>query len=479
MQHTQIHPTAKNTFRYQAVVDMIRAQIAAGTLRAGDRLPSLRNLGAKMNLSVPTIRQAYLELERLEWIEARPKSGYFVCPRSSMGLVQKTSRRNSPVDVCCLDLMDEVHGGIHAPGVLPLGVSNPTMALPATKALHRAMKRIMSVAEERAFSYAPANGEPALQRQLAVRYLSLGLQVDADEIVITNGAQEALALALQSVASPGDVIAVESPTYFGLLELIETLGMRALEIETCPLEGVEVDALEAALDAHNVAACMFSASINNPLGSRMPDDERRRLVELLESRDIPLIEDDVYGDLTYDGERPRPMRSFSKKGLVFTCSSFSKTVAPGYRIGWVVPGASSRPIAKRKRALSSASGLLQQLTLAEFLGSGEFDRYLRRLVPTLRQNAEKMTCAVAAAFPEQTRLSRPRGGSVLWVEVPGIDAIELFRESLSYGVSIMPGPVFAARHRYRRFFRLGYGHPWSTAIDSGIEKLGGLLKNRR
>ncbi len=476
MEHTQIRPPERAVFRYQSVVELIRKQIDAGTLRPGDRLPSLRSLGSKMGLSVPTVRQAYLELERLEWIEARPKSGYFVRPRTANALVRKTSRRNEPVRVCCRDLLDDVHDAIHRPGILPLGVSNPTMALPATKTLHRAMKRVMSAAEERAFAYAPTSGDPSLKRQLAYRYLAQGLQVDPDEIIITNGAQEAMALALQCVASPGDVIAVESPTYFGLLELIETLGMRALEIETCPLEGVEVTALEAALDGHRVAACMFSSAINNPLGSRLPADNRRRIVELLEARNVPLIEDDVYGDLVFDGDRPLPARAFAKKGSVITCSSFSKTVAPGYRIGWVVPGESGAELVKLKRAVSCSSGLLQQLTLAEFLGSGDFDRYLRRLIPVLRDNAERMSCAVARAFPDHTRLSQPRGGSVLWVEVPGIDAVALFREALAHGVSIMPGTVFAARHRYRSFMRLSYGHPWSDKIEAGIERLGALAK---
>ena len=476
MQYTQIVETEPARFRYQTVVEMIRHQIDSGTLRAGDRLPSLRSLGGKMRMSVPTIRQAYLELERLEWIEARPKSGYFVRPRNERALVRKNARRHDPVKVCCRDLIDEVNDAIHKPGVLPLGVANPTMVLPATKTLHRAMKRVMSVAEERAFAYAPTSGEPALKRQLAYRYLSLGVEVDPDALIITNGAQEALALALQSVASPGDVIAVESPTYNGHLELIETLGMRAIEIETCPLDGIEIDALNDALECHPIAACIFSSAINNPLGSLLPDGNRQRLVSLLESKNVPLIEDDVYGDLVFEGDRPRPARAYSKKGLVLTCSSFSKTVAPGYRVGWIVPGRSGREIVKLKRAMSCASGLLQQLTLAEFLGSGDFDRYLRRLVPVLRDNAERMACAISRSFPESARLSRPRGGSVIWVEVPGLDSVALFREALAHGVSVMPGTIFAARNRYKGFVRISYGHPWDAAIEHGVRLVGDLVQ---
>ena len=479
MKHAQIAEPGAEPFLYQRVIDLIRGQIGSGTLRPGDRLPSLRSLSTQLELSVPTVRQAYLELERSGRIEARPKSGYFVKPIAEAALVRKkpcSSRpRAEPVTIRCRELIDEVYDGIHHPAILPLGAANPSMALPATKTLHRAMKRVMSRAEERVFAYAPTNGEPALQRQLAYRALNQGLQIDPDDIVVTNGAQEAMALALQSVASPGDVIAVESPCYHGQLELIESSGMLALEIDTCPIDGVEVDALQAALDAHSIGACIFSSAINNPLGSRMPDAARKRMVELLEKHGVPLIEDDVYGELAFHGQRPRPGQFYAKKGGVITCSSFSKTVAPGYRTGWIYPGRFHAEIVKRKRALSCATGLLAQLALAEFIGSGDYDRYLRRLVPVLRENAQRMACLASHVFPESTRLSRPQGGSVLWVEVPGLDSVALFRSALAANISIVPGVVFAARNRYRSFFRISYGHPWTEEVEEGMRKLGQLV----
>ncbi len=478
MKHAQIVAESTEPFLYQRVIDLIRGQITAGTLRPGDRLPSLRSLSVQLELSVPTVRQAYLELERVGRIEARPKSGYFVRAYAEAALVRKracSSRTGAePVSVRCRELIDEVNDGMHRPGVLPLGIANPSMALPATKTLHRAMKRVMTRAEERVFGYAPTAGEPVLQRQLAYRALNQGLQIAPEDIVVTNGAQEAMALALQSVASKGDVVAVESPCYHGQLELIEALGMLALEIDTCPVDGVEVDALETALRSHRIAACMFSSAINNPLGSRMPDAARKRMVALLEAHEVPLIEDDVYGELTYGAQRPRPAQYYAEKGGVITCSSFSKTVAPGYRTGWILPGRFHTEITKRKRAMSCASGLLPQLALAEFVGSGDYDRYLRRLVPVLRDNAQRMMCLAASAFPESTRLSRPQGGSVLWAEIPGLDSVALFRRALDRNISIVPGVVFAARNRYRSFFRISYGHPWCPRVEDGVRDLGRL-----
>ena len=465
-------------FLYTQVVDLINNQVKSGALRAGDRLPSLRRLSARLDVSIPTVRQAYLELERRGHIEARPKSGYFIQPKRQNRLVTMGGKTGKPIEVGCLDLMDRVYDGIHQPGILPLGIANPCMAAPATKQLHRSMKRVMARAEDRALGYAPTEGDPGLKRQIAYRYLNQGGSVDPTEIIITNGGQEALAIALHSVASSGDIIAIESPAYQGMLELIESMGMLALEIETCPVGGVNLDALERALKTHTLGACMFSSSVNNPLGSVTSDEHREALVDLLESHDIPLIEDDVYGELVFDGPRPRPAQYFSRKGLVLTCSSFSKTVAPGYRVGWLLAGRYHSTASKLKRALSCSSGLLTQLTLSDHLASGDYDRHLRRLVPVLKQNCERMTAAVEHYFPVETGISAPRGGSVLWLELSkNMDSEILFEQAIAANISIIPGDVFAAGRRYRNFIRLSYGHPWSESLEQGVKTLGRLCSN--
>jgi DNA-binding transcriptional MocR family regulator len=463
-------------FLYAQVADLINDQVRSGTLRPGDKLPSLRRMSDKLEVSVPTVRQAYLELERRGRIEARPKSGYFIQPRRQNRLVKVGCKTCKPMTVRCLNLVDRVYEGIHTPGVLPMGIANPCMASPATKTLHRAMKRVMSRAEDRALGYAPTDGDPGLKRQIAYRYLNQGGAVDPADVIVTNGGQEALAIAVQSLVSKGDIVAIESPAYQGVLELIESLGLLALEIETCPVEGVNLAALVRALETHPVKACMFSSSVNNPLGCVSSDRHRQQMVELLESHDVPLIEDDVYGELVFEGPRPKPAQFFSRKGQVMTCSSFSKTAAPGYRVGWLLPGNYGDAARRLKRAISCSSGLLTQLTLSEYLASGDYDRHLKRLMPVLKQNAGRMTAAVERHFPADTGISEPQGGSVLWIEMPrAVDSERLFDAALEQGISIMPGDVFAAGKRYRNFIRLSFGHPWSEAMDQGIETLGRLV----
>ena len=464
-------------YLYRQVIELINSNIDAGTLLPGDRLPSLRRMAERISVSIPTVRQAYVELERQRKIESRPQSGFYVRALRTNELV-RTARAgkaaNKPVSVNTRTLMERVYDGLYTADITPLGIANPCMAHPAAKSLHRTMKRIMSRVEERAISYAPTLGEATLRRQIAYRYLdTVGSTVEPNQICITNGGQEALLLALKAVTRPGDIVAVESPTYHGLLELIDSLGLLAIEVETCPEEGVMVDALEQTLDAHNVTACLFSTTLSNPLGVTMPEGKRAEIVRIIEERELTLIEDDVYGDLMFDGHRPKPAEFYSSTGRVLTCGSFSKTAAPGYRIGWLLMGRYGEQIERLKRSFSCSSGLLQQLTLSEFLATGDYDRYLKTLRQVLQCNAERMRSAVARHFPAETRVSNPVGGSVIWLEMPGnVDAEQLFDNAIAAGISIAPGHIFAPRKRYANFARLSFGHPWSAAIDDAISWLG-------
>ena len=465
----------EDTYLYRQVIDLICENISAGTLRAGDRLPSLRKMSQSAGVSIPTVRQAYIELERQRRIESRPQSGFYVRHVASNDLVDPApSSTGEPVCLNCRPLMERVYDGINHPDLVPLGIANPTMAKPAAKSLHRAMKRVMARAEERSLGYAVTLGEPSLRRQIAYHYFDqIGVQIEPEHIAITNGGQEALLLALQAVASQGDVIAVETPTYHGMLELIDSLGMLAVEIETCPEEGVVLAELRRTLEEHPVKACMFSTTLSNPLGVTMPEKDRRNLVAILEEFDTVLIEDDVYGDLRFDGVRPIPAKFLSSSARVITCGSFSKTAAPGYRIGWIVTDQFMDDVTRLKRAFSCSSGLLQQLTLADFLASGDYVRHLKSLRPVLKRNAERMGALVAEHFPADTKTSKPVGASVLWLELSGcINAEELFDDAIAAGISIAPGQIFSPSDRYRNFVRLSFGHPWGEKTEAAVRWLG-------
>lgn len=464
-------------FLYRQVIDLVTNNIDSGTLGPGDRLPSLRRMSKQIGVSIPTVRQAYIELERQRRVQSRPQSGFYVRGASGNALVRPSpgiEATAKPVPVSGRSLMERVYDGIYQPNVVPFGIANPCLAKPAAKGLHRAMKRIMARAEERSLSYAPTEGEMSLRRQIAYHYLdTVGSNVEPDNICITNGGQEALLIALQAVATKGDIIAVESPSYHGLLELIDSLGMLALEVETCPEDGVMLEPLRKTLEKHPVKACMFSTTLSNPLGVSMTEARRKALVEIIDEHEVCLIEDDVYGELLFDGHRPKPAEMYSRSGRVMTCGSFSKTAAPGYRIGWIVAGQYMQDVTRLKRSYSCSSGLLQQLTLAEFMANGDYDRYLKTLRPELKRNAERMSALVARYFPAETRTSKPVGGSVLWLELPQrVDAEQLFEEAIKAGISTAPGQIFSPCDRYKHFVRLSFGHPWTAEIEQGLQWLG-------
>ncbi|AZQ83134.1 PLP-dependent aminotransferase family protein [Colwellia sp. Arc7-635] len=465
-------------FLYQQVIDFVDYQEQSGALRPGDKLPSLRKLSRQFDISVPTVKQAYVELERQGTISARPQSGYYLKAKQARTLLpmRATWASCQPIEISCRSLIEQVYEAVHIPDSVALGISNPVNAHPPDKTLARLMRTVLSRVSEKAVSYGPINGDPKLRLNLAFRYQEHGVLVNHEDLIITNGAQEALSIALQCVAERGDIIAVESPCYFGQIELIESLGMKALEVYTCTEEGVCVAELAKVIKEHPVKACLFSTAISNPLGSMMTDKQRQAMVNLLEKNNIVLIEDEVYSDLYFTEKRPEPAQLYSKKGLVLTCSSFSKTAAPGYRVGWLLPGKFEEKAKRIKRAQSCSTSMLQQWTLTDYLMSGEYDRHLQVLRKTLRYNCERMRALIAENFPEQVCISKPKGGSVLWLRCRShVDTSQFFNQAIAQGVNFAPGEIFSPSGKYKNFMRISYGVQWSDKIDQAVKVLGKLV----
>ena len=304
-----------------------------------------------------------------------------------------------------------------------------------------------------------------------------GCSLTPDEVVITSGCQEALGLCLRALCQPGDTVAIESPIYYGVLQAIEMQGLRALKIPTHPQDGISLDALEYALDQNTVKACVVIPNYSNPVGSLMPDGKKRRLVEMLTARGVPLIEDDLYGELGFGPARPRVAKAWDAAGNVFHCSSVSKTLSPGFRVGWAVPGRWQEAVECQKVVANLSTPTPTQLAVAEFLAGGGYDHHLRRLRRAHARQTALMGQAVAHFFPEGTKVTRPTGGFVLWVELPPeSDALWLFERALSMGISLAPGPMFSARQRYANFVRLNTAF-WSPRVEGALESLGRLLKD--
>lgn len=324
-------------------------------------------------------------------------------------------------------------------------------------------------------SLSPGNLD--LRRQIARRYLRLGMTVDVEQIVITAGALEALNLALQTVAHPGDTIAIESPTFYGCLQAAESLRINVVEIPTHPQEGVDIAALGKAISKHAISACWFMTTLHHPTGAILPAHRKQELVRLLSSRGIPLIEDDAYAELQFGSAPAPPAKAFDKNGLVLHCGSFSKCLAPGYRLGWVAAGRYAKEVARRKIESSLATSLPIQQGIAQMLRQGGYDSHLGRLRRLLARQQATVLDLLRRHFPPGYRVARPAGGYFLWIECAGsVDSVEVHRLALQAGITIAPGPMFSARRQFGNFIRLNYGHPPTPAIERAIQRLGQILR---
>jgi DNA-binding transcriptional MocR family regulator len=465
--------------RYELLADDIAQSIRAGVLRLGDRLPSVRQASASRKVSPSTVFQAYYLLEARGLIRARERSGYYVTAGAQTlppeaETPSQPAEESTPVDVS--ERVFDVLESTMARDVVPLGSAFPS---PLLFPLAR-LARVMASSVQRLDPWHTVDdltpGNARLRRQIALRYLTDGLQVHTDEIVITNGALEALNLCLLAVTRPGDAVLVESPAFYAALQSLERNGLQAIEVPTHPRDGIDLPALERALERHRPKACWLMTNFQNPLGSLMPDEKKRDLVELLGRYDVPLIEDDVYGELYFDGKRPAPAKAFDTKGLVMHCSSFSKCLAPGYRIGWAAPGRFARAVARHKLTTTLMASAPAQAALADYLEKGGYDRHLRQLRHTLSVQQTAFMAAVARYFPPGTRATRPKGGYFLWLELPaGVNALELHRNALSHGISIAPGPIFSAHRGFTNCIRLNYGHVWDERTEAALATLGRMV----
>lgn len=462
---------------YKAYADELSALIDSGALAAGQRMPSVREASRHRGVSALTVLKAYHWLEARGLIEARTRSGHYVrkragnrpeAPEPSRPALRSTAVEKS-------DFIVEVLDAARENVAVPLGSAFPSPLLFPLKSLHRALGRALKDLDpwRTVADLAPGNRE--LRRQISLRYHIDGLDVPAEELVVTDGAMEALNLCLQAVTRPGDAVVIESPTFYVALQALERLGLDAIEVATHPAEGIDLAALEKALAKKRPAACWLMTSFQNPSGALMSEEKKRRLVALLAAHRVPLIEDDVYGELYYSAARPKPAKAFDRDGNVLLCSSFSKCLAPGYRIGWAAAGRYTDAVRRLKLGTTLSAAVPSQVALAEYLNGAGYDRHLRRLRETLFVERDAMIDAVGRYFPPGTKVTRPEGGYFLWLELPrGTDALALHRAALRHGISIAPGSIFSARDDFRHCIRLNYGHPQDRRIARALRTLGEL-----
>lgn len=464
---------------YSRLASELAASIDRGLYRPGDRLPGIRLTSEKQGVSAATAVAAYRQLELDGYVEARPRSGFYVRARRriAFGEPGPSQPRSRPKIVSKQERVMQLSRASRRPGVIQLGAAVPDPCHLPTRAIERALAAAAHHRRVQSCAYEFAPGLKELRQQIARLMAESGSVVEPDDVLITNGCQEALFLSLKLLTQPGDVIALESPTYHGLLQVVESLGLKALEIPTHPRHGLSLQALELAFEQWPVKACVVVPNFSNPLGSCMSDENKRALVDLATRYDVALIEDDIYGNLSFSGQRPSCLKTFDRDDRVFHCSSFSKTLSPGLRVGWVVSHRHRETLGYEKHLINSASPTITQIAVADLLESGRYERHLRKLRRELAQSVDRMLGMLDRHFPEGTRVTRPTGGFVLWLELPdSVDAMALADAAMMENISVSPGPLFSNTGKYSHHLRISCGQAWSETVEKAIIRLSELVK---
>jgi len=462
---------------YEQIANRLARLIEESAFRPGERIPSVRALSQQQGVSISTVLQAYTLLEDRELIVARPQSGYYVRDHLLDRLPEPDISSPSPdlSQVSLHELVMMVLKDTLNPELVQLGAALPNPSLLPTEKLNRILSSLARQAGKESHQYQLPPGLEALRVQIARRSIFSGCSLSPNDIVITSGGIEAINLCLHAVCKPGDIVAIESPMYFGTLQSLEVHGLHVLEIPTHPRNGISLEALSFAIEHHPVRAVLVISNFNNPLGSIMPDENKQELVEILTSHEIPLIENDVCGELYFTEKRPIVAKAFDKKGLVLLCSSFSKDISPALRVGWVAAGSFKAAIEWLKVTNSLATATLSQMVTTEFLESGGYEHHLRHIRREYARNVNLMSRAVMRYFPPGTRVTRPSGGFVLWVQMPvSVDALELYSLALKGGITLTPGHLFSATHQFQNFIRLNAAE-WSYPIERALERLGEMI----
>ena len=461
---------------YSKVAQDFEQQIREGMIQPGQKLPSVRQLSRNREVSASTVLQAYMILEARGLIEAKPQSGYYACaPLAAASPLERPKPMVRYGNVETSDLVATMRKASNDADFYQLGCALMVPSNYPIKRLSRLMSHAVKNRPESLVRMDFPPGNARLRKQIARRYGEIGTKVGIEDIVLTSGCNEAITLALRAATKPGDAVLVESPAYFGVLEILRDMGLKVVEVSADACTGLQLDSVRDAFRRFPIKAGFVAPNFSNPSGALMPDENKRELVDMFARNKAWLIEDDIFSELSHSHIRPKPLRAFDTKGIVITCSSFSKTIGPGLRIGWVLPGSLREEIEGAKYLLNGGTTLAMTELVADFLESGSYERYLRRVRQTIAVQVARVSEAVIRAFPEGTRISQPQGGYVIWVRLPdGYDSVQLYRKAMSAKINFAPGVIFSASGKFSDHVRISCGD-WSEATRKAIVRLGGLL----
>lgn len=505
---------------YEKIANQISEMIHTGILKQSEKLPSLRKASQIYGVSPATVQQAYFLLETQGVIYAKERSGFYINPalkvsspielpeesfsQDAVDFVEDLLQNHTlspqynaalsetsnaiiakPIKEQNIEMSDFIFSILEShkdAAHIPLGSAFPSPELFPINHLTDSMAKSLSGLTHTSYELVSdmPGGSRELARQIELRYRLNGLRIQREELVITSGAMEALSLSLQATTNPGDLVAIESPCFYAILQILERLQLKAIEIPVNIQTGIDVEYLGDTFNNFNVKAVVLMTKYQNPTGCTMPKERLIALYDLVKNHQIPVIVDDVYSEIYFDTELPAYLKALDDEGLILHCDSFCKSLAPGFRVGWVAAGRYAKQIERLKLMTTISPSVPSQLAISHYLKHRNYDRHLMRLRAELQKSQEKMRDAITQFFPEEAKVTVPQGGYFLWIELPKeVDALELYRRALANHISIAPGPIFSASQEFRHHIRLNYGVKWTWEFDHAMKTLGQLIQALR
>ena len=464
----------KKIFLYFAVADKIERYIKDNGLLPADKIPSVRKISKMFGVSISTVIQAFDLLTGRGVIISKERSGYYVNATKCNQIEPTLHKYSMPTHVEMNEMASTMMINAKKYAIANFSILSPVPEVLPVAKINKKIAEALRNPQNTAFGYPLIEGDPKLIDQIVRSTLQWSVPLKNNEVLITNGCMEAINLCLDVVTKEGDIVLIEKPSYQGILQSLDMHGLKALEIPVSLAEGIDLNLLQESLLHNKVAACLLMPRLNNPMGTSMSNDKKEQLLNILDQYDIPLIEDDALGELLFESySKNYPAKAFDTNRNVLYCSSFTKTLVPGFRIGWVCGGRYHEDLKKRKYATNIATNEMLQNALALYLETGQFENHLRKLRLETQKNLLKYVDAIQKYFPRLTRISIPQGGLSLWIELPAnINTMQLQQIALSEKIGICPGNIFTTVNDFNHFIRLNYCTLWNKKTDDYLLKLG-------
>lgn len=472
---------------YQQIQRHIALLIQEGALLPHTRLPATRTLAADLGVNRITVSNAYGELEAAGLVYTRTGHGTFVStlPAGARPAVPPAQPGRKPLWQLDLDARpfpptngqwQRLLQRAQEPDIISFAGGIPDLDTFPVDDFRKALQTVLKRDGKAAMGYGPIQGYQPLRVAISSYLGEQGIAVPSDEIFIASGSQQALSLVAMALLRPSDTVVVESPTYSNAIQLFKWLDARLLGVPT-DKDGMQVDLLEHLLRHHHPRFIYSMPNFQNPTGTTLTGHRRRHLLALAERYGLPIIEDDYVGDLRFDGAREPSLRALDQCGNVIHVSTFSKTLMPGPRVGFVLAQGPllTQLVALKRRTDLGTSGLIQR-ALEVYVGEGRWRAHTRRVSRVYRQRRDAMIAAMTRYFPPEAKWTTPRGGFFVWVRLPaGISITDLFLASIERQVAFSPGPLFFPGSPEYPAFRLSFSEQTPERITAGIERLGQSL----